>query len=228
MVFESECISAGCSDRYILLQLVLFNVSYILHGITGGMWAGGEKVTALFCLLYAWILHICTFKKKKRKVYCKGIFILLCILSEMSQFGGYSGGNSTFSNHLPCDIICILFMQPPSAPRPNRTIVRWLVRWASASYLVVSQHSYMFSLHILSHVLKPLYNYLLGRGGSVFGSFGLFVLLSVCNSTQKNMNWFRWNFKFYGWVQGGKMHKWFYFGGKLGFLRWVNEQKTPL
>ena len=33
--------------------------------------------------------------------------------------------------------------------------------------------------------------------------------------------------KFYGGVLGSTMKNWLYFGGGLGILRWVNEQKKP-
>ena len=43
-------------------------------------------------------------------------------------------------------------------------------------------------------------NYLLGKGGYVFGSVGLSVCLSVNNITQKVMNGLEWNFMDGSWV----------------------------
>ena len=71
--------------------------------------------------------------------------------------------------------------------------------------------------------------YLLGKGGYVFGSVGLFVCLFVClsvclsvslsvdNITQKSYE--RIGLKFYGGVLGSTMKKLINFGGDLGILR---------
>ena len=67
-------------------------------------------------------------------------------------------------------------------------------------------------------------NYLLGKGGYVFGSVGLFVCLSVCGHYSKSYE--RIEMKFYGGVLGSTTKNWLNFGGDLGILRWVNEQKN--
>ena len=58
----------------------------------------------------------------------------------------------------------------------------------------------------------------------------LFVCLSVCLSVygQHNSKSYEWiGMKFCGGVLGSTMKNWLHFGGDLGILRWVNEQKTP-
>ena len=56
------------------------------------------------------------------------------------------------------------------------------------------------------------------------------VCLSVCqavdNITQKSYE--QIGMKFYGGVVDSIMKNWLYFGGDLGILRWVNEQKTTI
>ena len=65
-----------------------------------------------------------------------------------------------------------------------------------------------------------MYNYLLGKGGYVFGSVGLFV----CG--QHYSNSYEWiGMKFYGEVLGSTVKNWLNFGGDLSILRWANEQK---
>ena len=44
------------------------------------------------------------------------------------------------------------------------------------------------------YAVQEYTSYLLGKGGYVFGSVGLFVCLFVSNITQKVMNGLRWNF----------------------------------
>ena len=65
-------------------------------------------------------------------------------------------------------------------------------------------------------------NYLLGKGGYVFGSVGL----SVCGQDYSK-SYERIEVKFYGEVLGSTMKNWLNFGNDLNILRWVNEQKTP-
>ena len=61
-------------------------------------------------------------------------------------------------------------------------------------------------------------NYLLGEGGCVFGSIGLFVCLSICKQvTQKSYK--RIAMKFYGGVWGGAMKNRLNYGADLGLLR---------
>ena len=64
------------------------------------------------------------------------------------------------------------------------------------------------------------HNYLLGKGGYVFGSVGL----SVCGQ-HYSKNYQRIGMKFYGGVPGSTMKKWLNVGGNLGILRRVNERK---
>ena len=86
----------------------------------------------------------------------------------------------------------------------------------------------------LDALLGPLsVTYLLGKGGYVFGSVGLsvclfvslFVCLFVCGQHYSKSNK-RIGMKFYGGVLGSTMKNWLNFGGDLGILRWVNEQKN--
>ena len=81
----------------------------------------------------------------------------------------------------------------------------------------------MQKLHqIVMKRLNPcLYNHLLGQGGYVFGSVGLFVCLSVSNIAQKVINGLWWN----GKVWGGQRKNWSNFGCNLGLLRWENEKQ---
>ena len=72
------------------------------------------------------------------------------------------------------------------------------------------------------------------KGGYVFGSVGLSVCLSVCvsvclsvdNITQNVMNGFGWNFM--DWSLSSTRKNWLNFGGDLGIVRWVNEQKNTI
>ena len=62
----------------------------------------------------------------------------------------------------------------------------------------------------------------LGKGGYVYGSVGLFVCLFVSNIAKKLWTYYD------GILWKGP--RWYSeelisFGGNLGFLRWVNEQK---
>ena len=54
----------------------------------------------------------------------------------------------------------------------------------------------------------------------------LSVCLSVDNITQKVMNGLGWNF--YGRILSSTRKNWLNFGGDLGIVRWVNEQKNSL
>ena len=55
----------------------------------------------------------------------------------------------------------------------------------------------------------------------------LFVCLSVCGQHYSN-TYERIGMKFYGGVLGSTMKNWLNFGGDLGILRWVNEQKSTI
>ena len=68
--------------------------------------------------------------------------------------------------------------------------------------------------------------YLLGKGGYVFGSVGLSVCLFVCEHYSKSYE--RIGVKFYGWVLSSTSKNWINFGGDLGIVRWVNEQKNTV
>ena len=59
-----------------------------------------------------------------------------------------------------------------------------------------------------------------------FGSVGLSVYLFVCEQ-HYSKSYERIGMKFYGGILGSTMKNWLNFGGDLGILRWVNEQKTP-
>ena len=62
-----------------------------------------------------------------------------------------------------------------------------------------------------------------GKGGYVFGSVGL----SVCGQHySKSYKWI--GMKFYGVILGSIIKNWLNFGGDLGILRWVNEQKNTI
>ena len=87
----------------------------------------------------------------------------------------------------------------------------------------------MWMMHVLPKTTSN--NYLLGKGGYVFGSVGLFACLSVCLSVcgqHYSKGYERIGMKFYGGVLGSTMTNWLNFGGNLGILRWVNEQKQPI
>ena len=76
-----------------------------------------------------------------------------------------------------------------------------------------------------------LYYYLLGKGGYVFGSVCLFVCLFVCLSVcgqHYSTSYKQIGMKFYGGVLGSTMKNSLNFGGDVGILRWVNEQKTTI
>ena len=84
------------------------------------------------------------------------------------------------------------------------------------------QHLLLYGMHCY---------YLLGKGGYVFGSGGLFVCLSVCLyvcGQHYSKSYERIGMKCYGEVLGSTMKNWLNFGGDLGILRWVNEQKNTI
>ena len=72
-------------------------------------------------------------------------------------------------------------------------------------------------------------SYLLGKGGYVFGSVGssvcLFVCLFVCGQ-HYSKSYERIEMNFYGRVLSSTRKNWLNFGGDLGIVRWVNEQKN--
>ena len=67
--------------------------------------------------------------------------------------------------------------------------------------------------------------YLLRKGGYVFGRVGLSVCLFVCGQ-HYSKSYERIVMKFYGEVLDSTMKNGLSFGGDLGILRLVNEQKT--
>ena len=69
--------------------------------------------------------------------------------------------------------------------------------------------------------------YLLGKGGYVFGSVGLTVCLFVCEQ-HYSKRYERIGMKFYGRVLSSTSKNWLNFGGDLGIVRWVNEQKNTV
>ena len=70
-------------------------------------------------------------------------------------------------------------------------------------------------------------SYLLGKGGYVFGSVGLFVCLSVCLwTTLLKKLWTDWDEILWRGPGCSTRKYWLNFNGDLGILRWVNEQKN--
>ena len=64
--------------------------------------------------------------------------------------------------------------------------------------------------------------YILGKGGYVFGSVGLFVCLSVCQSVcgqHYSKGYEQIGMKCYGGVLGSTIKNWLNFGGDLGIPR---------
>ena len=107
-----------------------------------------------------------------------------------------------------------------------------------ASQLSIGRQIILFVSALLMHLWNSynavfwdsdiLYNhhYLLGKGGYVFGSVGLSVCLFVCGQHySKSYEWIR--MKFYGRVLSSTRKNWLNYGGDLGIVRWVNEQKIP-
>ena len=86
----------------------------------------------------------------------------------------------------------------------------------------VSSHKTKFNL-VLYLFPFPLYYYLLGKGGYVFGSIGL----SVCEQ-HYSKSYERIGMKFYGRVLSSTSKNWLNFGGDLGIVSWVNEQKNTV
>ena len=82
------------------------------------------------------------------------------------------------------------------------------------------------SLEPLYHY-ATLYHYLLGKGGYVFGSVGLSVCLFVCGQ-HYSKSYERIGMKFYGRVLSSTSKNWLNFGGDLGIVKWVNEQKNTV
>ena len=81
----------------------------------------------------------------------------------------------------------------------------------------------------LDHLLlnNMHFYYLLGKGGYVFGSVGLSVCLFVCEQ-HYSKSYERIGMKFYGRVLSSTSKNWLNFGGDLGIVRWVNEQKSTV
>ena len=109
----------------------------------------------------------------------------------------------------------------------NIYIQNCLVRFSSHS---TEQKVTLYSDKTIEEICTLFY-YLLGKGGYVFGSVGLFVCLPVCLSVcgqHYSKGYERIGMKFYGGVLGSTMKNWLNFGGDLGILRWVNEQKNTI
>ena len=77
------------------------------------------------------------------------------------------------------------------------------------------------------HIVILWNEYLLGKGGYVFGSVDLSVCLSVFCGQHYSKCYERIGMKFYGGVLSSTMKYWLHFGGDLRILRWINGQKKP-
>ena len=93
-----------------------------------------------------------------------------------------------------------------------------------------SQWYHLVDFWLLYHGLCVFPNYLLGKGGYIFGSVSLSVCLSVylsvCLSVcgqHYSKSYERIGMKFCGGVLGRTMKNWLNFGGDLGILKWVQE-----
>ena len=87
--------------------------------------------------------------------------------------------------------------------------------------LLIQKVRWIVSIPQATRMTDAQANYLLGKGGYVFGSVGLFVCLFVSNITQP-VNRLKWNV-----MEGSKVVQWRsaeLFGGNLYLLRRVNEQ----
>ena len=86
-----------------------------------------------------------------------------------------------------------------------------------------------FHIINLTHRNQMLFflHYLLGKGGYVFDSVGLSVCLFVCEQ-HYSKSYERIGMKFYVRVLSSTSKNWLNFGGDLGIVRWVNEQKNTV